>query len=289
MNKFENILKKAKKKLNNIKLIITHPASAHRDDFLAVGLALTLVDRDIPVERREPVKKELDNPNILILDVGRRFEPKLNNFDHHQFPKGRVACALSIFAQSMGVDKIFEKYEWYEVTKVFDSQGPKKLAEFLGFPKIPPEDPIEAGITKLIKKGKLPQWPQLAKKIVQYFVSRAVELEERLPWLRKNTEIRIIKNLPVLIIPSNNILGHEEYREEISSKFKTPIGAGIWHNDRGRGWRLIRYDDDPRVDFRKLEGKLEMQFIHANGFTAATKERLPIEEVLKLVEKSIIK
>ncbi|MDA8403773.1 MAG: MYG1 family protein, partial [Desulfobacteraceae bacterium] len=65
--------------------IITHPGSAHFDEFFAISLILARrPDVSFTIERREPTKEELDNPDVWVVDIGERFEPHLKNFDHHQ-------------------------------------------------------------------------------------------------------------------------------------------------------------------------------------------------------------
>ena len=103
--------------------IITHGGNAHLDDIMACALAL--VDRTwsyqekhekatikkalneacegIVIERREPTAEELKNKEILVLDVGGHYRPELNDFDHHQFPKGTKESSMSLFASSIGL------------------------------------------------------------------------------------------------------------------------------------------------------------------------------------------
>ena len=67
------------------KLIITHPGTAHFDDFFAISLVLA-INNDViyTIERRHPTEEELANPEIWVIDVGKKLEPDLKNFDHHQ-------------------------------------------------------------------------------------------------------------------------------------------------------------------------------------------------------------
>ena len=65
--------------------IVTHPGGAHKDDFLACAVLLSKYP--VSIFRREPSEKELANPEVAVVDIGHRFEPELNNFDHHQFDR----------------------------------------------------------------------------------------------------------------------------------------------------------------------------------------------------------
>ena len=66
--------------------IIRHPGLFHADDVCSVAF-LRLLRVLAPVEARVPTAEELDDPTVLVLDIGGRHEPELLNFDHHQFRK----------------------------------------------------------------------------------------------------------------------------------------------------------------------------------------------------------
>ena len=76
--------------------ILTHPGSAHKDEFLAC--CVLLAEHPVPIERREPLPNDLADPAVAVVDVGHRHEPALNNFDHHQLAKDHPpTCSLSLF------------------------------------------------------------------------------------------------------------------------------------------------------------------------------------------------
>jgi hypothetical protein len=52
----------------------------------------------IEVERRNPAREELDSSEILVGDVGMEFNPKRNNFDHHQ--DKYLPCAFAMVFQA---------------------------------------------------------------------------------------------------------------------------------------------------------------------------------------------
>lgn len=82
-----------------IEKIITHGGIFHCDEVLAVALLISKFG-DIPIVRKyanEISEEEFNNPNILILDVGRRYEPNLGNFDHHQDANLMATCGLILF------------------------------------------------------------------------------------------------------------------------------------------------------------------------------------------------
>jgi uncharacterized UPF0160 family protein len=67
-----------------IRKIITHDGGFHTDDIFAVSLLL-LIEPNALVERKRDISEdEFEDPSIVIVDVGGRYQPELNNFDHHQ-------------------------------------------------------------------------------------------------------------------------------------------------------------------------------------------------------------
>ena len=102
--------------------ILTHPGSAHKDEFLACCVLLATAPG--PILRREPTEADLADPATAVVDVGHRHEPALNNFDHHQLPADAApTCALSLVLQHLGLyaDAVLQlfylalsAYGWYE-------------------------------------------------------------------------------------------------------------------------------------------------------------------------------
>jgi len=119
----------------SIRLIITHPGGAHKDDFLACSLMVSV--HGVPIVRRDPSEQELDDPSVCIIDVGGRHEPEKNNFDHHQFPRDHTpTCALSLILQHLGMYEDAQMFcDWLEPAEWFDCRGPQKTAEWLGVPR----------------------------------------------------------------------------------------------------------------------------------------------------------
>ena len=66
-----------------IKKIVTHAGTFHADELCALALLHTMFP-DAPVERTyTPSEEDFQDPEVWVLDIGRRYEPELNNFDHH--------------------------------------------------------------------------------------------------------------------------------------------------------------------------------------------------------------
>ncbi|MCX6933342.1 MAG: MYG1 family protein, partial [Verrucomicrobia bacterium] len=112
--------------------ILTHPGSAHKDEFLAC--CVLLAEHPVPIERREPLPNDLADPAVAVVDVGHRHEPALNNFDHHQLAKDHPpTCSLSLVLQHLGLYADARQFcDWLEPAEWFDCRGPIATAKFLG-------------------------------------------------------------------------------------------------------------------------------------------------------------
>ena len=115
-----------------IRSIITHPGSAHKDEFLAC--AVLLAEHRVPIIRREPTQRDLEDPSIAVIDVGGEHLQERNNFDHHQFPRDHTpTCALSLILKYLDLYEDTREFcPWLEITEWFDCRGPKGTAQSLG-------------------------------------------------------------------------------------------------------------------------------------------------------------
>ena len=67
-----------------MKKIVTHGGTHHADELLAIAVLFSQVGV-VPIERTyTPSEDDFADTGVLVLDIGRRFEPKSGNFDHHQ-------------------------------------------------------------------------------------------------------------------------------------------------------------------------------------------------------------
>ena len=284
-----NMFNETKKK-NAPKYIVVHAGQAHRDEVIACGIAMS-IHGPLDIYRRDPTEAELDDPNVLVLDVGGRHEPLKGNFDHHQLPRDSApACAYTMYAEHVGVSDVLSLRKWYSVGAMMDSKGPFATAKSLGLEKFPFEltaGPIEGqfmvafeGSDRILTSNLLGQFICL---MGIGMVSSAKEYAAKLALLKMMAEKHLVKGQEVLVFPTSDIEGSQEIRD---AHFPEAAVSLSW-DDRGKGWSLYRFNDAPCVDFSVLEGDPAIMFAHKGGFIAKTAGRLPLDEVLKLVERAI--
>jgi hypothetical protein len=262
-------------------LIITHPGSAHFDDFFAISLVLA-VNNDVTytIERRHPTEEELANPEIWVIDVGYRLEPDLKNFDHHQ--SADTPASFMLIADHLGLTATLSITPWWEFKDKYDRFGPFKVADELGLKNLLPfTNPIETWFLELFEKNPGEIYP-LMRSFGQYVIKGARTLSSQFEFWA-NSEQFIVRNKTVLIGLTDDSTGLQRY----SSRMDPPVEISVTYDSRGEGWRLARLNDAKGVDFSKLEGDEKIKFAHKTGFIAKTKRRIPINEVMELVEKAI--
>lgn len=271
------------------KYIITHPGQAHRDEFLSIAVAFS-IHGEMSVYRREPTSEELNDPEVLVLDVGGKHEPELSNFDHHQ--RGRdekPECALSLYAQHLGLAETLSIRKWYVPTVQMDVQGPFATAKALGLPRFPFElsGPIEGQLMEAFQEatvvGPGTVLSQVLLLIGTGMVSSAKQFVEKIRVLAEMVKVVEIKGLKALVFETTDITGSQDLRDR---EYPDAAASLSW-DDRGNGWSLYRFNDDPRIDFSVLEGDPAVAFAHKGGFIAKTNERLSLEEAVSLVERAV--
>lgn len=70
--------------MSTIKKIVTHAGTFHADEVSAVALLLYLFPNTLVERTYTPSEEDFADPEVVVIDIGRRFEPELLNFDHHQ-------------------------------------------------------------------------------------------------------------------------------------------------------------------------------------------------------------
>jgi hypothetical protein len=279
-----------------IKYAVVHGGAAHRDEFLAVGLALAhgLVDMVTPIYRRDPTKEELEDKEVLVIDVGASHDPLRSNFDHHQFPREARECALTLMAKflhekTMGLtyNELWQNEPWYRFTALLDCMGPAQVAKELGLQQLPEElwSPIEAAVIESMQDSVVSDGAKtVAKLVVERLIRSAVEFRQQMQWLQGNVRWVPMHGFHALWAECSKPMGFNKVRE--NSGLDVPLSVSF--DDRGPGMCLFRFNDDPRLDFSKLSGHPEVLFAHKSGFLVKTNRRMTEEEVIALVGLAIV-
>lgn len=279
--------------------ILTHPGGAHKDEFLACCVLLTV--QPAPIVRREPTPAELADTGVCVVDVGHQHEPARNNFDHHQLPKDHPpTCSLSLVLQALGLyEDALQFHPWLEVAEWFDARGPFATADWLKLDRDTLgrlASPIDgallrrfAGSTK-IAAGE-PMW-EIMREIGTDIVGYIRTLRDRLAYLEKHAEFWPItlpgRTAEVLFLPRTEpalddpSLGLDQFIER-RGKLESVVGT-VSPDRRGGGYGLSRFRDAAALDFTRIGQCPDVHFAHARGFVAKTSASTPerLRELLQL-------
>lgn len=271
--------------------IIAHPGSAHKDDFMAVSVLLATLG-DAEVYRREPTTADLDDINTYVVDVGMEYCPEKSNFDHHQ--DRSLPCAFHLVMKHLGHhDAAMLMFVWYPHMSMMDVRGPYKTAEHLGIDSsviFASSSPIDGYILSrfsrldtLSKKDLLYQFMKELGKDLIVMIARKMKRLERLKAEARVVPVKHYKAITSSIDDSPK-LSMELYMRSLHNE---RIVMSITPSVRGEGWDLLRLDDHAAVNFLEIADHPEIRFVHANGFLAKTRTRLPLEEVIQLAAHAI--
>lgn len=285
-----------------IKLIVTHPGGAHKDDFLACSLLAHL--HGVPIQRREPNDEDLADVATCVVDVGGVHDAELNNFDHHQFPRDSPPlCALSLVLQNMGLyEDALSFCAWLKTAELLDTRGPNETAKLMGIPRTALTElnsPIDvtllnrfAGRAELTRDDAIYQvMCMVGEDIVNYVRS----LRERLNFLKQYSQWWSIETdddpIVALYLPQNEAIANDPsfgvYAFIAEQEKEDQVHALVYPDRRGGGYSLARYEDCPRLNFSQIENHKEVRFAHKRGFVAKVEATDP--DLLKqLVRDAVV-
>ncbi|MBP6506742.1 MAG: MYG1 family protein [Opitutaceae bacterium] len=275
--------------------ILTHPGSAHKDEFLACCVLLAAAP--VAIVRREPTEADLADPAMAVVDVGHRHEPALNNFDHHQLPDDAApTCALSLVLQHLGLYPDAKAFcDWLEPAEWFDCRGPNTTARWLGVERDIINklySPIDgtllrrfAGATR--HSAGEPLW-EIMRLVGADLLDYLRTLRARLTFIGQHAELWSLDelraaengNTPAVVflprtdpLPEEPSAGLDRYVQE--QGWDDRVVAVIAPDRRSGGYGLSRHRDHPRLDFTRIKAEPDVHFAHARGFVAKTSATEP--------------
>ncbi len=296
-----------------INKIITHPGTAHSDDFLAC--CVLMAKYGVPVERRDPTQADLDNSEILVLDVGGQYNPAKLNFDHHH--DLNIQCSLVLVLKWLDLHEKFQRaYRWYDNVDFRDRNGVQRLGEKYGltneqmaelgspvhtalinmFEKLSSLNPLPSGCEhahdERLRTGEYLY--EIMINIGRELIDHAERYDAAWERLEKCDTFCISdprgsdfyesdgKSYHIMINPSDDITATGDFMRE------RKIAVMCSHDNRGNGWAILRSNDFTEINLAPLANDPRIQFAHKGGFIAKTKERVYVSDLLEIL-RSVIK
>lgn len=272
--------------------IITHPGSAHKDDFIAVSVLLATLGSSAEVFRREPTSEDLADLNTYVVDVGMEYSPERHNFDHHHDQS--LPCAFHLVMKHLGHhDAATLMFAWYPHMSMIDVRGPYKTAEHLGVDSsvlFATSSPIDGYILSTFARVDTLRSQDMLYELMKAFgrdlismIGRKIKRLERLKLEAKVVQVKHHKAI------TSDIENSPKLAMELYLRFLDDerIVMSITPSNRGEGWELLRLGDHRFVDFRAIADSPDICFVHTNGFLAKTQTRQPLQEVIQLASRAI--
>ena len=286
-----------------VDFIVTHPGSAHKDDFLACCVLLAF--HPVAIWRREPSEDDLSRGDVFVVDAGGQHDAALRNFDHHQFDKDHPpVCALSLVLQDLGLyDDALLFCDWLETAEWMDARGPVVTAARLGVEReilARLNSPIDLSLIRRFSHSDHlapgdPLW-EVMRWVGGDLVSYLGALRERLRFLEDHVEFWTLDTptggqfealfLPrTEPMPADPSFGIERFLMQQGADER--IVALIYPDRRGPGYGLSRHRDSLRLDFSPLEAEPDVHFAHKQGFVAKTSATSPdrLRELLTMAHR----
>lgn len=273
-----------------LRMIVTHPGGAHKDDLLAV--CVLVAKFRVPVFRREPTAEELAEQSVAVVDIGASHDPERMNFDHHHFDRDRPpTCALSLVLAHYGLyEEARHLCDWLEPAEWFDSRGPNKTAAWLGVPRkaiAQLNSPIDVTLLRRFAKQTELRAGEPLYEVLRFIGEDLCEYlegaRERIAFTAKHVERWSIESkgavIEALFLPRTDPFPDEpssalaEYIR--SRRLGTAIAAIVYPDRRGPGYGIGRYEDHPRLDFSRVQGQVDVHFAHKSGFMCKTSASEP--------------
>lgn len=299
-----------------MRYIVVHGGRSHLDDVMACALAMCRkgpVSQDdgvIPqilnpgplmIWRRDPTPEELEDPEVLVLDVGRRYEPAKGNFDHHQLERVDCRCAMRLLADHIRIphrvgysyptfaEVLPLVFPWWDTAVQTDQQGPFEAARSHG---------LEWGQVKPFIGPLAEVWLRQFERETMTPLDRGILVKTTLTAYvedKVSAYFDIVKNLHRYTVEDVEVLdftGCDPVKCEDASGVFLPKTGGVavfiarprrdgedWTNT---GLTLMRIGDDMRIDFTKVESETSVRFAHKGGFLAQMHGR-DMDEAMRLI------
>lgn len=272
--------------------IVTHPGSAHKDDFLATSVLLATLG-DAQVFRREPTRADLDDPDTYVVDAGLEYAPQRHNFDHHH--DHALPCAFHLVMQHLGHhEAAAQMFLWYPHMSMIDVRGPYRTADHLGVDTsvlFATSSPIDGYILATFAAAEALRPGDFLYTLMKGLGTDLLALidrkQQRLARLKSEARVLPVKHLKAVFsdIDPAPKLAMDLYLRHLGDEL---IVMSITPSNRGAGWELLRLGDNTIVDFRAIAGDPAVRFVHSSGFLAKTHERLPMAAAVELASRAIL-
>lgn len=262
--------------MNRIEKIVSHKAPRHVDDALAVAL-LVVKYPDAALEFVHPQKvpnEYIENPSIILVDVGGDFNPELRNYDHHQDTNISFSLYLVLkhefpeyYDLIQSDPRLKQEFDYLDIKDRFGYQKAKE-----SFPGI---GSLLIQETLMLKMAETEAGIKMLGQVFKAVLDEKLHLKKALD----SIEIHTVDGLKVLV-DKTGIRAGEVFAKHPDAHIL--IQRNAMNKDQTSVIKNTNNPDTSNIDLAKVKNKYPTVFIHKAGFIAVLD--MPIDEAANKVE-----
>ena len=204
----------------------------------------------------------------MVLDQGGRYQPALQNFDHHQLGSDHPdCCTLTLTLEALGYDisMVRRVMPWLPFTETMDSQGPTRAAMRFGLrPEQMPhlQSPVEKTILRMFGDSQQVEGAllELMHKLGSTLLGELEEISALLKVLEP-AKTKMLNDIMVFdatecTLTTSPVLTSAIEQHLRTNQWSKQCAVIVIKDGRGDGLALLRRNDHPRIDFRRLRAVL---------------------------------
>lgn len=263
-------------------VIVTHAGQAHLDEVIAISLLLTKIeDEDVEIKRvRKVTEKELNDRNIFVVDVGEKFQPELNNYDHHNNVMKDYCSYYLVGRYFLNLTDASDLLSWWDIRSDVDTDA-TTFAKSLKMETTDLLDittsPIDQFFTKLFETNPNMLIPAL--KEFGYFILKDLENA-------RNSYNTILHNYKILTYGENDgiDIGNSSTRSlnTFIHRLEKHPDFVMMDDNRGDGKAILRINNN-LYDFHKVSKDDRVLFAHSAGFIMKLRSGVSTEDITDLL------
>lgn len=268
--------------------IKVHGGRAHFDDYISCCLVLATRDVD-EIIRGKVDEWDLNDEHVYVLDHGRKLNPELNNYDHHQH--NERCCTITYVLQhvvGVNIEEARKYLPWLYFNEVFDSQGPLEAAKVAGTTRevlSTLRSPIDENVIRLFSEMDKIRENHWLFQMMKYTGQKIID---KINLMKKAEDILAKRNISVYcgdvrLADFTDIDSEELWLAIRDTIVRNKIGIDVYLLPSRRNkdtYRLERNENNVRNNFSKITGP-DIVFAHSNGFLIDFKNKDIFENLIK--------
>lgn len=236
-----------------VRCILVSPGKVSLGEILACGVAYAN-GMVVPIKRKEASSTELTDRRVLVLGIGRRYDPASANFDLHE--EGKSIPSFVTLGKHLGTE--FPSV-WFDVLAKYEARGPAAFGN---------GEDIKGAFDNPLLKMVCREWGNPFKRVLMAFRLAAILVKELADYQRFAQLAKVIEVAGVSVGDFTTVPQELMYmRTSFVNKNKLDCTVSV-----NRNALAFCGFENGRLDFRQCEGKAYVGFIHSNGNYLATRE-----------------